>query len=146
MELNQIIGENIRKYRKEKDISQEAIAKCIGISQQAYLNLEKGETSWKIEYLTTISDFIKVPLYKLLDGIPSVEQNSYNGNNYSQIARADNVIFGITDREIENYNEVIRSLKQQILAHQDTIVSLKETIKLQTQIMNKGVNNSSISK
>ncbi|MBL4675074.1 MAG: helix-turn-helix transcriptional regulator [Mucilaginibacter sp.] len=50
----QKIIDHIKKIRVEKKINQEKIAVALGISQNAYSKIERGETKLSVAYLITI--------------------------------------------------------------------------------------------
>ncbi len=72
------IGENIRKFRKIKNMSAKNLGDAIGCSAQAILQYERGERSPSIEILSKIADELEVsldtlryPIFHLFDKIPS---------------------------------------------------------------------------
>ena len=65
-ELTSFIGANIRKYRLQLELSQEALALSAGI-HPAYLGrLERGEKCPTIDTLYKICDALKISVSKLL--------------------------------------------------------------------------------
>lgn len=74
------IGENIRKLRESKKISQYAVAYTIGISQAAYSKIERGETEIKATHLYMIAGVFKISVYDLLP--PSLSSGSFDGKEY----------------------------------------------------------------
>lgn len=71
-----IIGQNICKIRKERNLSQKALAKKIGIKDPSYISrLEKGQQNATIKTLEKISDALSVELDDLLPlSIPTVRK------------------------------------------------------------------------
>jgi transcriptional regulator with XRE-family HTH domain len=57
--MNQIL-QNIRRLRISKEISQEAIANSLNMTQSAYAKLERGQTKLSLERFLQISDFFDV--------------------------------------------------------------------------------------
>jgi transcriptional regulator with XRE-family HTH domain len=83
------------KLRRVANIKQPELAKQLGISQQAYSKLERGETHFNDEVIDTICLYFKIPLSEFLqtnDGIHCVNSpNSGNNNNthhspYNEVA------------------------------------------------------------
>ena len=63
--MNQIL-QNIRRLRISKEISQEAIANSLKISQSAYEKLERGQTKLSLERYLLISVYFDVDKSVLL--------------------------------------------------------------------------------
>lgn len=60
------IGDNIRKYRKEKNMSMKDLSSALNVSVQAIGNYERGDREPNFEMLEKISEILDVPLYVLL--------------------------------------------------------------------------------
>lgn len=60
------IGLNIKKYRKEKGLSQETLAERIGVSFQAVSRWERGESYPDITLLPSLASFFEVTVDELL--------------------------------------------------------------------------------
>jgi len=56
--------ELIKQKRKEKGISQQEIADYLGISQNAYKNIEIGRTSLKLETLYQIASYLGIDIFQ----------------------------------------------------------------------------------
>lgn len=63
--MNQIL-QNIRRLRISKEISQEAIANSLKMTQSAYAKLERGQTKLSLERYLLISVFFDVDRSMLL--------------------------------------------------------------------------------
>lgn len=55
-----VCGQNIRKIRREKDLTQEYMAFEMGISQKAYSDLENSKVKINMETLEKISDILEI--------------------------------------------------------------------------------------
>ena len=64
MKLN--IARNLKKYRKERDITQEALAKDLGISPQSVSKWERGEGYPDIELLPNLANHLNITIDELL--------------------------------------------------------------------------------
>ncbi|NCD00240.1 MAG: XRE family transcriptional regulator [Bacteroidia bacterium] len=85
------IGENIRKYRKNRDYSLEDVAKKIGITKKTLQRYETGETRIEMERLTEIAKALNIPTSLLLGGAEhfldiNVEESTIKLPVYSSIA------------------------------------------------------------
>lgn len=64
--MNIYFSENIKRLRKERDLTQEALADFLGVSFQAVSKWERGESYPDIELLATIADFFSTSTDELL--------------------------------------------------------------------------------
>ena len=64
--MNNYFGENIRSLRKQREMTQEALADFLGVSFQAVSKWERGESYPDIELLPVIADFFEVSTDYLL--------------------------------------------------------------------------------
>jgi transcriptional regulator with XRE-family HTH domain len=55
-----ICGQNIRKIRRSKDLTQEYMAFEMGISQKAYSDIENAKVKINFEILNKISDILDI--------------------------------------------------------------------------------------
>ncbi|MFL9835420.1 helix-turn-helix domain-containing protein [Chryseobacterium terrae] len=58
--MMKICGQNIRKMRRDRDLTQEYMAFEMGISQKAYSDIENSKVKINLEILTKISDILKI--------------------------------------------------------------------------------------
>lgn len=52
-----MVGENIKKLRKQKKLTQNEVAKVLNISSQAYCRYENGQRELSLETLCKLADF-----------------------------------------------------------------------------------------
>lgn len=62
-----LLGANIRKYRKQKDFSQEALAEKVGLSREYILRIENGKRFLSLKKLFLIADVLSVKMADLID-------------------------------------------------------------------------------
>ncbi len=67
------IGENIRKYRREKELSQEMLAERLNVSFQTVSKWERGETHPDITLLPALANFFNVSVDTLL-GVREIKE------------------------------------------------------------------------
>ncbi len=95
------LGETIKRMRKERELTQEALANFLGVSYQSISKWERGESYPDITMLPEIAGFFKVSIDELL-GINRAEiEHEIN----SKIAEYDN----LTDHKL--MQEIINDLK-----------------------------------
>lgn len=68
--INYFLGNVIRKYREQRNFSQEQFANICGISRAYYGRIERGEHSITVETCQKIADALKIPLYYLFIDLP----------------------------------------------------------------------------
>lgn len=64
--MNIYFSENIKRFRKERDLTQEALADYLGVSFQTISKWERGESYPDIAFLPVIADFFSVSTDTLL--------------------------------------------------------------------------------
>lgn len=66
--LKKILGANLRNYRKERGVSQMALAEELGLDQRYYSGIERGEWNLTFETVGGIADKIGMHPLELLTG------------------------------------------------------------------------------
>ena len=66
-EVDDMIFENLRGIREDRDIKQREIAQYLNVSQNTYSQYETGVISLTAEVLIKLSDYYKVSIDYLLD-------------------------------------------------------------------------------
>lgn len=119
MEMNYlVIGEKIKKYRKEQKIPQQKLAKIIGISASHMCNIEKGRTKFGLSTLMTVAEALGVNTDLLL-----YEQISKRGK-----MRA--IVLDEIEEQLKDCNEVqMQMLKEFFHSEKSRLVQLAKEIK-----------------
>lgn len=65
MEICKLFGENVRKYRLEKNISQEKLAELSGLHRTYISSVERGLRSISLKNIEKISIALNIEIYKL---------------------------------------------------------------------------------
>ena len=81
-----MISDNIKKYRKENNLSQDELAEKLGVSRQSISLWETGQTQPTIENIIALSRIFNVSTDSILDndggaGTPEEDPPEENGNN-----------------------------------------------------------------
>ena len=71
-------GENLKRLRKEKELTQETLAEFLGVSFQTISKWERGETYPDITTLPIISRFFDISIDDLLGVNKLREENQIN--------------------------------------------------------------------
>lgn len=95
------LGENIKRLRRERDLTQEALAEFLGVTFQSVSNWERGESYPDITLLPEIAGFFKVSLEELL-GVNKAEDEA-------KIVKELEAYDNLTDKELKQ--EIICNLK-----------------------------------
>ena len=64
--MNLRIGENLKRLRREKDLTQEELAAHLGVSFQAISKWERGESYPDITILPALSNYFKISIDELV--------------------------------------------------------------------------------
>ena len=122
---NASIKDNIRKIRKARKLTQEAIALQMGISLTAYRDLEKGDTAIVNGNLMKIAALLDTPPEEIVLGYRPSQTEGFNiqklQEDYS--GKIDTLLKRISDLEklvssqeetIRSKNEIISMLKKKL--------------------------------
>lgn len=115
--MNIIVGNKLKKFRKNKEMSQEEVADLLDISQSAYARMESGEShSWAnhILKICAIFDIIPEDLLKI---------DTIQGKVIRKEKAAEINVSELSEGIIEQYAERIKELKK-------TIKNLKKELKV----------------
>lgn len=112
-EVNMLLASRLRQLRKEKDIKQEVMAQHLGISQQAYSMLEKGQRNFSSEIITKICSIFNIPVVEFFNfGTQQKIINSANSNStYSYVNNDTQIVQELLkskDELIEMQKKLIR--------------------------------------
>ncbi|MBQ8404627.1 MAG: helix-turn-helix transcriptional regulator, partial [Clostridia bacterium] len=80
------IGENIRKFRKKNDLTQEALAERLGVTYQSVSRWENGTTYPDLEFLPAISELLGVSADELI-GMPQIEKEKKAAEAFDELRR-----------------------------------------------------------
>lgn len=93
------IGQNIRKYRKAYNYSQEELAEKVGISVTHLSHIETGNTKLSLPVFVTLAEILQVRTDELLYGV-SITQLDYTKEE----------ILSVLDRCTPNELRVIKDI------------------------------------
>jgi transcriptional regulator with XRE-family HTH domain len=130
----------IKEFRKEKKLTQTAMAERLALSQNAYNKIETGKTAVKAEVLQKIAKILDKDIKEFLEVEPSfpnsisynVEQNNAP-NSVGHVAKE--VVYNQSDFEKERdvWQALERSLREVIASKDEIIQSKNELIALLTK-------------
>ena len=115
------IGEKIRIIRMMKELSQENVAVLLGIKQQAYQQLEKGNTIMTGTRLTEIANILEVTEQEIrdIDKIPIINKNlkhCHQFGNYMPVYHNGKTLNEDVekDKEVQELKNEVSSLKSML--------------------------------
>lgn len=110
------IGENIKKIRELKNLTQDSMAVLLGVSQKTYSNIENAGNNITYEKILRIAEALEVNITKVLELNTEVLLN--NNNQQGGISQLNTAVS-------YNYiNEEQAKLYERLLEEKDTIINL----------------------
>ena len=103
------IGHKIRAFRKEKGLSQSALADLIDISTESISNLERGIHRPTFETMIKISEQLNIPLGNFVDDAPD---NKMKSSRRDMIAELNAIAHNLSDTNLEVAINQMRAFKQ----------------------------------
>ena len=73
------IGQNIRRRRKEKHLTQESLAANVETSAQYISRIERGQVCPSLEFLYRLSAALECPIYSLLPSTAPSASTCFSG-------------------------------------------------------------------
>jgi transcriptional regulator with XRE-family HTH domain len=139
-------GENIKRLRRERDLTQEDLARFLGVSFQAVSKWERGETTPDIATLPGIARYFGVTTDALL-GVDKLDEDErmneysakYSENNRNGLTDENIALWRAAYEEFPNnfsaINMYLNSLYMWSVAHNDYDKYRDEIIALGTQFL-----------
>ena len=113
------IGHNVKKYREQKDLSRQIVAREMQMSLSGYSKIERDEVDLTISRVEKIAQVLGVHISQILN-IDATQIYNVSGNQFAQGlvgAKSDNMNFyadEYKDKYIKMLEEQITKLKLQI--------------------------------
>jgi transcriptional regulator with XRE-family HTH domain len=126
---NKLVGQNIRKYRRFRDMSQKELAKEVGYATKSSINkIEAGESSVPIPRLTQIANALRVPLQALMENIPDdgMPYEDYIAADVAKTTQVNELNFVVdTMVEYDELTEYIKQSEQMLHQYQKMIADMQ---------------------
>ena len=106
------IGENIKKYRKEKGMTQEELAQKCGLSKNGLWNYENNKRQPNVKTLNKIIDVLGIKITDLIDNTISLDERKEFTVNY---------VKEITENTLETITKQSKETKEIIKKHKELI-------------------------
>jgi transcriptional regulator with XRE-family HTH domain len=117
---NLVIGRNIAKYRKMKDLKALDVASQLGMKEAAYTKYERGETAITIDFVQKVATVLEANPLHLLSASPG---NFLESITNSQIAIQENSTFHTTNDE---QTKMMLKLMESVVTMNERILNLLE--------------------
>ena len=78
---NKLIGNIFKKYREYQNITQEKIARELGVSRITYARYEKGTSQFPLDVFLNGAKFLNIPLNELIEEIELSKINEQHEKN-----------------------------------------------------------------
>lgn len=125
------VKKNIAEVRNSMKLTQAEMAKKIGISRQAYINLEHGKTSVINKQISKMAESCGLPEEKILFGY-SVDELSSSMLQESEAHQEQlNAVISEKDEEIEVLKEKLDILTQLIFSERQNVRTQNQLIEEQ---------------
>ncbi len=123
------IGHNIRKVRELKNLTQEYVAKKLGVSRSFYIKVENNETQIKFEQLQSLSKVMDVALNDIIDfNDKQIFNTTHHNHNVKNVGNVVN----------DYQHEEMKAMYEKLLAEKDARIQEKdETIKMMKSLLDK---------
>lgn len=114
------IKDNIRKIRKERQLTQEDLAHRLGISITAYRDLEKGDTNIVNGNVLRLAELLETSTEEIVLGYRPVQMQ---GKKLEEIQEEYNGRVADLEREVEYLRKLVKS-------HEETIATKNQLINM----------------
>ena len=116
---NKVIGKNIARFRKMREMKPSDIAKQLGMKEAAYTKYEKGESPITIELVQKIAETLKIDPFQILSTAPvSIADNIHN----SPAAGVGNYIGGNLNIPDEQQSKLLLKMMENIITLMEKMV------------------------
>ena len=105
------IGDNLRKLRERKNLSQQNVADYVGVERKTYMKWEANENDVKCQYIPKLAELFDVEigeLYRKKTSEIVINQNNTDNNHNS----ANGLIIILNDKE--TVNEVVKMFTKKL--------------------------------
>ena len=122
---NTSIKDNIRKIRKSRKLTQEAMALKLGISLTAYRDLEKGNTSIVNGNIMKMADLLDTSAEELVLGYSPVQTQ---GSSLDEVHSEYSGRINNLERRIRDLENLVKSQEETIRSKNEIICMLKKRL------------------
>lgn len=117
------LAQKIKKLRELRDLTQEHVAKELGMDQSAYSRIEKGMTKISHERLVKIATVLNVEpedIYSFDEShvfnIKTLHQNGDNGAIYAALSKQEKKLYEDLIQTLKEENAYLKQTLEKVLA------------------------------
>ena len=121
---NASIKENIRRFRKERKMTQEEMADLLGISTTAYRDLERGNTSIVNGHVLRIAEIMNTSTEEIVLGYRPIQMP---GKKLEEMQAEYAERIDALEKEVEYLRKLVKSLEETIAAKTQIIEMLQKS-------------------
>ncbi len=119
---NSLVGKNIAKFRKLRDLKASEVAERLGLKEGAYTKYERGETAITLDLLQNVADVLEVdPLQILMTSTGNFMENVHNSPYINWIG-------GNYQATNDQQTDLIIKLMENIVTSNDRFAALSERL------------------
>ncbi len=107
------VGKRLRLRRTMMGLSQEAVARAVGITFQQVQKYEKGSNAMNANRLYEFARFMNVPVAYFFEGLEASAAQSAQGFSESAAEKFDHK--GVSDRESLEIMKAFKRIKEQVI-------------------------------
>ncbi len=108
-EINIILGQRIRKKRKEQGLTREKLAELLSVSTRFLANVECGEAGVSISTLKNISLLLDTPTDYLLGINDEISDEFYKQSAINRIYNMEKKYIISVDKILESIDDIINT-------------------------------------
>ncbi len=120
------IKDNICKFRKRKNMTQEEMANLLGISLTAYRELEKGGTSVMNPNIMNMARLTEATAEEIVLGYKPSQIENIDKLHEREEEYSDRIV--ILERRISDLEKLVASLEETIASKNEIISMLKKSL------------------
>ena len=119
---NLVIGQNIAKFRKLKDLKASDVANQLGIKEATYTKYERGETAITIDFLQRVAELLNIDPMHLLAANPTNFLESITNSSFSIQNYGNNICHNFNEQQ----NTTMLKLMESMMALNEKLSLLLE--------------------
>jgi transcriptional regulator with XRE-family HTH domain len=109
------VGKRLRLRRTMMGLSQEAVAKAVGITFQQVQKYEKGANAMNASRLYEFAQFMHVPVAYFFEGIEAMSSTGESAGFAEEGEKFDHKARGVSDRESLEMMKAFKRIKEQVV-------------------------------